>query len=127
MIDEKYDTLFSDFDKDQNGVITKNEMFDFLVGLFGVEAAEIDIERVLRKDSILVPQKLGKDGWDSDSETHVSHQFGSDDEDSPAKQPPKVEESEEQVKQRQGNIVKLLELIDKQDEEFDKFSKNSDL
>lgn len=42
-------------------------MFDFLIDLFGVSAAKIDIDKVLRKESIMVPRKKKKDGWDSDS------------------------------------------------------------
>jgi len=48
-IDEKFDEMFDEFDKDKNGVITKDEMFEFLTGMFGMDASQIDYERVAKR------------------------------------------------------------------------------
>ena len=49
LIDSKFETMFTEFDKDKNGEITKDEMIDFLVDLFGVDKALIDIQAILNK------------------------------------------------------------------------------
>jgi len=52
IIDTKFDNLFSDFDKDNNGKITREEMFDFLKQLFGLEGASIDYQKVMNRKTI---------------------------------------------------------------------------
>jgi Ca2+-binding EF-hand superfamily protein len=96
LIEAKFEKLFTEFDQDKNGVITKNEMFDFLIGLFGVEATKIDIDQVLRKESFMVPKKAKKGGWDDSASEDPEE---------------KNKKKEEQKKVREENIAKLLELI----------------
>ena len=45
-MEAKFDSLFTEFDKDKNGVITKSEMFEFIADMFGVDAGDIDTERI---------------------------------------------------------------------------------
>jgi Ca2+-binding EF-hand superfamily protein len=57
LIDSKFEDMFLQFDKDGNGVISKEEMFEFLAQLFGESPQNINMEQVLRKESIMVKKK----------------------------------------------------------------------
>lgn len=45
-ISKDFDEIFTDFDKDKNGVITKDEMYYFVLELLGVEVQNIDFKKM---------------------------------------------------------------------------------
>ena len=59
VIKEKYDELFKDFDKDGNGSISKEEMFEFLKELSGF-TGEIDFDKVIKFNEVRASIKQSK-------------------------------------------------------------------
>lgn len=45
-IDAEYENQFQNFDKDKNGKITKDEMHDFILKLFGMQLDQISFEQL---------------------------------------------------------------------------------
>jgi Ca2+-binding EF-hand superfamily protein len=61
LIDTKFDKMFSKFDKDGNGVISRDEMLEFVLGLMGLKEDQIDMEKVMksikRKESLKIKKE----------------------------------------------------------------------
>ena len=49
MKDEDFDKLYEEYDTDHNGTISKEEMFEMVLNIFGYKNIEIDYSKIGKK------------------------------------------------------------------------------
>ena len=56
LTDDEFNKLYDEFDTDQNGTISKDEMFELVLHIFGYKNVEIDYSKIEQKTEASIKQ-----------------------------------------------------------------------